>query len=44
MLLEISAEITPETMKRWIQDKNNTQLWIRLEIKANSDAIKSNIA
>ena len=44
VLLEISEEITPETMKRWIQGKNNTQLWIGLEIKENSDAVKSNIA
>ena len=28
MLLEISAEITPERMKRWSQSKNNTQLWM----------------
>ena len=26
MLLEISGEITPETMKGWSQSKNNTQL------------------
>ena len=28
MLLEISGEITPERMKRWIQSQNNTQLWM----------------
>ena len=27
MLLEISGEIIPETMKRQSQSKNNTQLW-----------------
>ena len=28
MLPEIRGEITPERMKRWIQSKNNTQLWV----------------
>ena len=28
MLLEISGEKTPERMKRRIQSKNNTQLWM----------------
>ena len=28
MLLEKSREIAPEGMKRWIQSKNNTQLWM----------------
>ena len=28
MLLAISAELTPERMKRWRQSKNNTQLWM----------------
>ena len=41
MLLEISGEITPERMKGWSQNKNNTQLWMRLVIEAKSDAIKS---
>ena len=27
LLLEISGEITPERMKRWIESKNNIQLW-----------------
>jgi len=27
-VMEISGKITPERMKRWIQSKNNTQLWI----------------
>jgi len=44
MLLEISGEITPERMKRRSQSKNNTQLWMGLEIEARSDAVKSNIA
>ena len=43
MLLEISGEITPETMKRWRQSKNNTQLWMGLVIEARSDAVRSNI-
>ena len=28
ILPEISGEITPESMKRWSQSKNNTQLWM----------------
>ena len=44
MLLEISGEITPESMKKWSQSKNNTQLWMPLVIEARSNAIKSNIA
>ena len=36
--------ITPETMKGWRQNKNDTQLWMRLVIEARSDAVKSNIA
>ena len=28
MLLEISGEITPESMKGWSQSKNKTQLWM----------------
>ena len=39
MLLEKSGDITPERMKRWSQSKNNTQLWMVMEIK--SDAVKS---
>ena len=44
MLLEISAEITPERMKRWSQSKNNTQVWMGLVIEVKSDAVKSTIA
>ena len=44
MLLEISAEITPERMKGWSQSKNNAQLWVGLVIEARSHAVKSNIA
>ena len=36
--------ITPETMKGWRQNKNDTQLWMRLVIEARPDAVKSNIA
>jgi len=28
LLLDISADITPERMKRQRQSKNNTQLWM----------------
>ena len=38
MLLDISGEITPETMKGWSQSKNNTQLWMWLVIEARSNA------
>ena len=41
---EISGEITPERMKRQIQSKNNTQLWIWLIIEVKSDVVKGNIA
>ena len=44
MLLEISGEVTPERKKGQNQSKNNTQLWMGLEIEARSDAVKSNIA
>ena len=44
MLLDISGEITPERMKGWSQNKNNTQLWMGLVIEARFDAIKSNIS
>ena len=44
MLLEISGEIAPETMKGWSQSKNNTHLWMGLVIEARADAVKSNIA
>ena len=43
-LLEISGQITPGRMKRWSQNKNNTQLWMGLVMEARSDAVKSNIA
>ena len=43
MLLEISGEITPERMKRESQRKNNTQLWMRLVMEVESNAMKSNI-
>ena len=44
VLVEISGEITPDSMKGWSQSKNNTQLWIELVIEASLDSIKSNIA
>ena len=44
MLLKISGEITPETMKRQSQSKNNPQLWMRLVMEVKSDAVKSDIA
>ena len=44
MLLEISREITPESMKGRSQNKNNTQLWMGLVIEVRFDAVKSNIA
>ena len=44
MLLEISGEITPERMKGWSQNKNNTQLWMSQVMEVKSDAVKSNIA
>ena len=44
MLLEIRGEITPERMKGWSQNKNNTELRMGLVIEASLDAIKSNIA
>ena len=44
MLLEISGEITQETMKGWGQSKTNTQLWMGLVMEAGFNAVKSNIA
>ena len=44
MLLEKNGEITPERMKGWSQNKNNTQLWMSLVMEVKSDAVKSNIA
>ena len=43
MLLEISGEITPERMKGWSQNKNNTQLWMELVIEERFKDVKSNI-
>ena len=43
MLLEISGDITPERMKGWSQNENNTQLWMGLVIETRSDAVKSNL-
>ena len=44
MLLENNGKVAPEGMKRLSQSMNNTQLWICLVVKVNSDAIKNNIA
>ena len=44
LLLEISADITPERMKRRNQSKNNTQLWIWLLMEVKPDAVKNNTA
>ena len=40
MLLEISPEISPERMKGWGQNKNNTQLWMGLVIEAKYEYCK----
>ena len=38
------GEIAPERMRRLIQSKNNTELWVSLVIEVKSDAMKTNIA
>ena len=38
-----SGEITPERMKGWSQNKNNTQLWMELVIEERFKDVKSNI-
>ena len=44
MLMEKSREIAPEGMKRLSKSRNDTQLWMCLVVKVNSDAVKNNIA
>ena len=44
MLIEKTREIAPEGMKKLSQSRNNTQLWMFLVVKVNSDAVKNNIA
>ena len=44
VLLEKSGEIAPEVIKRLSQSENNTHLCMCLVVKANSDAVKNNIA
>ena len=44
ILLEKSREIAPEGMKRLSKSRNDTQLWMCLVVKVNSDAVKNNIA
>ena len=43
MLLEKSGEIAPEGRKKLSQSTKYAQLWMCLEVKVNSDAVKSNI-
>ena len=43
MILE-KNENTPERMKKQIQSKNNTQLWMWLVKEVKFDAVKKNIA
>ena len=40
---EKSREIAPKRMKSLGQSVNNTQLWICLVVKAQSDVVKKNI-
>ena len=44
MPIEKTREIAPEGMKKLSQSRNNTQLWMFLVVKVNSDAVKNNIA
>ena len=44
MLLGRSREITPKRMKRLGQSRNDTQLWMCLMVKVNSDGVKNNTA
>ena len=44
VLLEKTGEITPERMKRWSQSENKAQVWMRLVMEVESDAIKNNFA
>ena len=44
MLPMKNGEIAPEGIKRLSQSRNDAQLWICLEVKVNSDAVKDNIA
>ena len=41
MLLEKSREIAPERMKRLNQSKNYAQLWMFLEVKVKSNAVRT---
>ena len=43
MLLEKRGETAPERKKRLGQSRKNTQLWMYLAVKVNSDAVKYNI-
>ena len=44
MLIEKTREIAPEGMKKLSQSRNNTQLWMFLVVKVNSDAVKNSTA
>ena len=44
MLLEKSAEIAPERVKRQCQSENNAELWMWLVMEVKSNAVKTNIA
>ena len=44
VLLEKRGERAPGRMKKLSQGKNNVQLWMRLVMEVNSDAVRNNIA
>ena len=44
MLLEKSGEIAPEGRKKLSQSTKYAQLWMCLEVKVNSDAVKNSTA
>ena len=44
MLLENDGEIAPEGIERLGQSGNDAQLWMYLEVKVKSVAVKNNIA
>ena len=43
MLLGKSGEIAPERMNRLHQGRNDSQLWMCLMVKVQSDGVKNNI-
>ena len=44
MLLGKNGEIAPERMKRLVQSRNDSRLWMCPLVKVKSDAVKNNIA